>query len=117
MGDANPLCQTSSTVATNPFPSNFSCNPSGIDGVAITQSSQGGGGIFVHGWAHNIQIANNRLYNNAGTLAGGINVGQGEFAPLVRPGQRHQRGLRIVRGQPDRGCHAAVLRRREREHP
>jgi hypothetical protein len=65
----------------NPFPSNFWCNPSRIDGLGITNSSQGGGGIFVHGWGHNLEIANNRIYNNAGTLSGGINVGQGEFPP------------------------------------
>jgi hypothetical protein len=70
-------CGNSATP--NPYPSNFQCNPSSIDGLAITDSSQGGGGIFVHAWGHNIQIANNRLYTNAGTLAGGINVGQGEF--------------------------------------
>ena len=70
------------TTSTNPFPSNFQCNPSSIDGLTITNSSQGGGGIFVHGWGHNLQIANNRVYNNAGTLSGGINVGQGEFPPL-----------------------------------
>ena len=64
---------------TNPFPSNFMCNPSSIDGLTVTDSSQGGGGIFVHGWGHNIQIANNRVQNNAGTLSGGINIGQGEF--------------------------------------
>jgi hypothetical protein len=80
-GDANALCHTSSTVDTNPFPSNFQCNPSSIDGLAITDSSQGGGGIFVHAWAHNLQIANNRIYSNGGTLSGGINLGQGEFAP------------------------------------
>jgi len=66
---------------TNLFPSSFQCNPSSIDGLGITDSSQGGGGIFVHGWGHNIQIANNRIYNNAGTLSGGLNVGQGEFPP------------------------------------
>jgi hypothetical protein len=65
----------------NPFPSNFQCNPSQIDGLSITNSSQGGGGIFVHAWAHNLQIANNRINNNQGTLAGGITVGQGEFPP------------------------------------
>ncbi len=74
-------CVTSATNPTNPFPSNFQCNPSSIDGLSITNSSQGGGGIFVHGWGHNIQIANNRIYNNAGTLSGGINIGQGEFPP------------------------------------
>src|ERR1700719_1399158 len=65
----------------NPFPSSFWCNPSSIDGLTVTNSSQGGGGIFVHGWGHNLQIANNRIYGNTGTLSGGLNVGQGEFAP------------------------------------
>ena len=65
----------------NPFPSNFLCNPSSIDGLAVTDSSQGGGGIFIHGWNHELQIANNRVYGNTGTLSGGINVGQGEFPP------------------------------------
>jgi hypothetical protein len=54
------------------------CNPSRIDGLTVTNSSQGGGGIFVHAWAHNLEIANNRITNNQGTLAGGISVGQGE---------------------------------------
>jgi hypothetical protein len=80
-GDTNPLCHTSSTSAANPFPSNFMCNPSSIDGLGITDSSQGGGAINVHGWAHNLQIANNRIFGNAGSLSGGINLGQGEFAP------------------------------------
>ena len=68
------------------YPSNFHCNPSGIDGLGITNSSQGGGGIFVHGWGHNIQIANNRIYNNHGSLAGGISVGRGEFAAAYLQG-------------------------------
>jgi len=63
---------------TNQFPSNFQCNPSSIDGLSITNSSQGGGGIFAHAWAHNLQVANNRIYNNSGTMSGGINIGQGE---------------------------------------
>ena len=61
---------------------NYRCNPSGIDGVAILNSSQGGGGVFVHGWAHNLQIANNRVSANHGTLAGAINVGNGETPPV-----------------------------------
>ena len=68
-------------VGGNPYPSNFMCNPSSIDGLTVRDASQGGGGIFVHGWGHNVQIANNRIYNNAGTLSGGITVGQGEFPP------------------------------------
>ena len=63
------------------YPSNFQCNPSSIDGIGITNSSQGGGAIFVHAWGHHLQIANNRVYNNAGTLSGGINLGQGEYPP------------------------------------
>jgi hypothetical protein len=62
----------------NPYPSNFQCNPSSIDGLSITNSSQGGGGILVHAWGHNLQIANNRVHNNSGTLTGGITIGQGE---------------------------------------
>jgi Bacterial Ig domain len=74
-------CSTSSRNSTNPFPSNFWCNPSSIDGLGITDSSQGGGGIFVHAWAHNLQIANNRVNSNTGTVSGGISIGQGEFPP------------------------------------
>jgi len=77
-------CGTSAT--NNPFKSNFWCNPSSIDGLGLTNSSQGGGGIFIHGWGHNLQVANNRVYNNAGTLSGGINVGQGEFPPSYLQG-------------------------------
>jgi hypothetical protein len=80
---AVPAQSSYCTVNPNPYPSNFECNPSSIDGLSITDSSQGGGGIFVHGWAHNLQIANNRVYNNAGTLSGGITVGQGEFPPSI----------------------------------
>jgi hypothetical protein len=62
----------------NPYPSNFLCNPSSIDGLTVKNSSQGGGGILVHGWGHDLQIANNRVLNNQGTMSGGITVGQGE---------------------------------------
>jgi hypothetical protein len=72
-------CRTSSNNATNPFPSSFQCNPSRIDGLSVTNSSQGGGGILVHGWGHNLEISNNRVHNNNGTLTGGIQIGQGEF--------------------------------------
>ncbi len=75
------LLLTQADCATSAHPSNFLCNPSSIDGIGITNSSQGGGGVFVHAWGHKLQIANNRIYNNSGTLSGGINVGQGEFPP------------------------------------
>jgi hypothetical protein len=82
LGPQYAYCTTpgkTTELVPNPYPSNFMCNPSSIDGITFENSSQGGGGIFVHGWAHNLQIANNRVYNNAGTLSGGITVGQGEF--------------------------------------
>jgi hypothetical protein len=74
---------TTTELVPNPYPSNFECNPSSIDGLTIRDSSQGGGGVFVHGWNHNLQISNDRIYNNAGTLSGGITLGQGEFPDAI----------------------------------
>jgi len=85
-GNSTRGCGPNGSNLTNPFPSNFQCNPSSIDGLGIRNSSQGGGGIFVHAWGHNLQIANNRVGNNSGTLSGGINVGQGEFPPAYLGG-------------------------------
>lgn len=61
---------------------NFLCNPSRIDGISVINSSQGGGAIFMHGWNHQLEIANTRISANHGTLSGGINVGNGETPPL-----------------------------------
>ncbi|KVM97470.1 choice-of-anchor Q domain-containing protein [Burkholderia diffusa] len=66
------------TDPANPNYSNFLCNPSRIDGITFTNSSQGGGGIFLHGWNHYTEVSNNRVTSNAGTLTGGITVGQVE---------------------------------------
>ncbi len=66
------------TDKTNRYPGNFLCNPSAIDGLGLRDASQGGGGIYVHAYAHYLQVANNRVYNNLGTLSGGITIGQGE---------------------------------------
>jgi hypothetical protein len=62
--------------------SNYRCNPSRVDGLSILNSSQGGGGMFIHGWAHNLEVANNRVSSNHGTLAGAINLGNGETPPV-----------------------------------
>ncbi len=59
--------------------SNFLCNPSRIDGVAVINSSQGGGAIWAHGWNHNLEVSNTRERANHGTLTGGIAIGNGEF--------------------------------------
>ena len=65
------------------FVANFKCNPAAIDAITVSNSSQGGGGIFLHGWNHYMQVANNRVYGNAGTLTGGIAVGQSENPELT----------------------------------
>ena len=70
---------TTGPNGTNLYPSSFWCNPSRIDGLTVTDSSAGGGGIFTHAWTHNLEISNNRVFGNIGTLSGGINIGQGEF--------------------------------------
>ena len=70
LGDCN--------LASPFYATNYLCNPSRIDGMSFTNSSQGGGGIFVHGWGHYLEVSNNRVYNNGGTLGGGIIVGNAE---------------------------------------
>jgi hypothetical protein len=84
LADCRPPA-TTGTAATKNIndygTSNFLCNPSAIDGVSIINSSQGGGGIYLHGWNHNMQIANTRISANAGTLSGAINLGSGETPP------------------------------------
>lgn len=75
--------------ASSPFfPTNYLCNPSRIDGMSFSDSSQGGGGIFLHGWTHDIEVSNNRVTNNAGTLTGGITVGQAEVPDSILGGPR-----------------------------
>jgi Bacterial Ig domain/Bacterial cadherin-like domain len=54
--------------------SNFRCHPSRIDGISVT-GGDAGGGIYVNGWAHGLEISNNRVYGNAGAYNGGIRVG------------------------------------------
>ncbi|MGF6758170.1 choice-of-anchor Q domain-containing protein [Paraburkholderia sp. GAS42] len=77
---ANGICAplTNSNADCTTYSSNFLCNPSRIDGMTFTNSSQGGGGIFLHGWNHYTEVSNNRVFANAGTLTGGITVGQVE---------------------------------------
>jgi hypothetical protein len=79
-------CGGSNANTANPYPTNYFCNPSSIDGLGIRDSSQGGGGIFVHAYAHNLQIANNRVHNNTGTMSGGITIGAGEHPDVELAG-------------------------------
>jgi hypothetical protein len=77
-GSADCTASTTLTSGLDYGTSNFLCNPSRIDGLSIINSSQGGGGLFIHGWAHNLEVANMRISGNHGTLAGAINLGNGE---------------------------------------
>ena len=54
--------------------SNFLCADSRIDGISVT-GGDAGGGIYVNGWAHGLEISNNRVYGNAGAFNGGVRVG------------------------------------------
>ena len=86
LGSGNSDCAISTGATAraggNYGAGNFYCNPSRIDGVSVINSSQGGGGLFLHGWAHNIEVSNSRISANHGTLAGAINVGNGETPPV-----------------------------------
>jgi hypothetical protein len=62
--------------------SNFLCGPSRIDGISVT-GGDSGGGIYVNGWAHNLEIANNRVYGNSGTFTGGVRIGQPNLEGLA----------------------------------
>ena len=79
-----PLNSTTDCATSSPFyTSNYLCNPSRVDGLSFTNSSQGGGGIFLHGWNHYTEVSNNRVFANGGTLGGGIVVGQSETPPAL----------------------------------
>jgi FtsP/CotA-like multicopper oxidase with cupredoxin domain len=52
----------------------FACAKSRIDGISVT-GGDAGGGVYVNGYAHNLEIANNRVYGNAGAFGGGIRIG------------------------------------------
>ena len=45
-----------------------------IDGFTILNATNGGA-IFVNGYAHNLQISNNRIADSQGTYGGGIRIG------------------------------------------
>jgi hypothetical protein len=76
--ESNAGCVAVNKTADCVYGSNFLCNPARIDGITVNNSSQGGGGIFLHGWNHYTEVANTRVFNNAGTLTGGIIVGMPE---------------------------------------
>ncbi|MBK4735830.1 Ig-like domain-containing protein [Noviherbaspirillum pedocola] len=62
--------------------SNFLCGTSRIDGLSVT-GGDSGGGVYVNGWAHNLEFSNNRVYGNAGTWTGGVRIGQPNLEALT----------------------------------
>ena len=58
----------------DPALDDFKLASSRIDGLSINGATLGGG-IFVHAYAHNLKITNNKLTANQGTFGGGIRVG------------------------------------------
>ena len=65
--------------------------------VSIINSSQGGGGIFMHGWNHNLEVANTRISANHGTLSGGDQPRQRRSTPMRSSTTAH---LRRPPGRP-----------------
>jgi len=78
--------------------SNFTCASSRIDGVGVT-GGDAGGGIFVNGWAHGLEISNNRVYGNAGAYHGGIRIGVPYLEDEAYPGQTQDANGNLV-GSP-----------------
>jgi FtsP/CotA-like multicopper oxidase with cupredoxin domain len=72
----------------------FVDNPSRIDGFTIT-GADGGGGIFVNGYAHNLVISNNDVNGNSGVVHGGIRIGHVALAPAGDGPFGYNRNLKI----------------------
>ena len=62
----------------------FGPGNSRLDGFTIF-GSVNGGGIIVNGYAHNLEISNNRISNNMGVAAGGIRVGHTDLVAQTNP--------------------------------
>ena len=67
----------------------FGSNPRAlIDGFNISGASVGGG-IYVNGYAHYLEISNNRITNNIGSFGGGIRIGTPSI-PVANPANGYQ---------------------------
>lgn len=63
-----------------------------IDGLSVT-GADNGGGIFVNGYAHYLQISNNRVFSNNGVYGGGIRVGHPFLTNETLAGLEYQSGF------------------------
>ena len=64
-------CDPSAGACSN----DFSKTPSMIDGLTVNGATETGGGIYVNSFATGLQISNNEVVANQGSLSGGIRVG------------------------------------------
>jgi hypothetical protein len=70
----------------NPNQGGFGQNPNArIDGLTITGADTGGG-IFVNGYAHFLEVSNNRILSNLGTFGGGIRFGHPQLTAETNQG-------------------------------
>jgi len=74
------------TAAANPM----------IDGMTITESSEGGGGIYVNAYSPYLQISNCEVNGNQGNLSGGIRVGNGDVINGTVYTNSHNENMKIV---------------------
>ncbi|HET8725560.1 MAG TPA: Ig-like domain-containing protein [Anaeromyxobacteraceae bacterium] len=79
-----------------------------IDGFGVT-GGDAGGGIYVNGWAHNLEISNNRVYGNAGAFNGGIRVGVPYLETELYPGQSLDANGNVFGTPATRGGHIEGL--------
>ena len=63
-----------------------------IDGFSITGADHGGG-LIVNGYAHYLEISNNRIFSNNGVYGGGIRIGHPTLTLETLVGTEYQDGF------------------------
>ncbi len=66
-----------------------------VDGLTITGASESGGGIYVNSYAPNLQVSNNEIYGNQGSLSGGIRLGTSSLLNGAAYSSSHNESARI----------------------
>ena len=96
---------------TNPYPSNFQCNPSSIDGLSITDAPRAAAASSCTPGRITCKSPTTAIYNNTGTLSGGMSIGQGESPEAYLSGTAADRIRAPARpsrlSRPARSCRTA----------
>jgi hypothetical protein len=74
-------CQPGSCPQNN----DFSSVQSRIDGITVTGATEAGGGVLVNGFVANLQITNNEVFSNQGSIGGGIRSGESALIGPLNP--------------------------------